>query len=74
MAAPATPRRRTIASQIALATRHHGPDHPGIPGLRAELATEALAEHIARVVESWPPLTDAQRERLALLLATDGPR
>lgn len=63
----ALPRRRT-ASAIANITRHHGPDDPRLDALRAEHATETLAEHIARVVAEAPPLSAEQRERLSLLL------
>jgi hypothetical protein len=66
MAAKTTERRR-LSARVAITSRHH-PDDPELPALRAELATEGLAEHIKRVVDFWPPLTAAQRERLALLL------
>ena len=35
---------------------------------RSERATEKLAAHIAKVLESAPPLNDEQRARLAELL------
>jgi len=35
---------------------------------RADLKAVKLAEHIRRVVGQAPPLTDAQRDRLAALL------
>lgn len=38
--------------------------------LRAEYRSEALREHIERVVSAAPPLTAEQRSRLALLLST----
>jgi hypothetical protein len=41
--------------------------------LRAELAAEGLAGYIRRVVDSGPPLTGAQRSRLALLLRPGEP-
>ena len=62
-----SPRRRRLVCTIAARERHN-PDDPEIPALRAELAAEGLAEHIKRVVDAAPPLTPAQRERLALLL------
>ncbi len=67
MAAKSPPRRHRSAA-IAAIERHNGPADPRITGLRAELAIEGLAEHIRRVVDSAPPLTPAQREKLALLL------
>jgi hypothetical protein len=51
------------------AKRHlHDPDHPEVLAARRNLAALTLEEHIKRVVDSAPPLTPAQRERLALLL------
>lgn len=50
------------------AIKRHNPDSPELPRLEAELATESLAEHIARVVDAAPPLTPDQLGRLALLL------
>jgi hypothetical protein len=35
---------------------------------RRAYITEKLADHITQVVESAPPLTDEQRDRLAVLL------
>ncbi len=35
---------------------------------RRDYAAQALADHIAQVVAQAPPLTNEQRERLALLL------
>jgi hypothetical protein len=60
--------RQRLVSKIAAVARHNGPDDPRLNPLRAELHTEALAEHIRKVVDGWPPLTAAQREKLALLL------
>jgi hypothetical protein len=49
--------------------------NPHDPKLRAQVderrrayRTEALAEHIQGVVDAAPPLSQAQRDRLALLL------
>lgn len=36
--------------------------------LRTELKTQRLEDHIRDVVDAAPPLTPAQRDRLALLL------
>ena len=66
-----SPTRQRLVSIIAALERHN-PADPRIPCLRAELATEGLAEHIARVVDSWPPLTDDQRARLSRLLNPGG--
>lgn len=61
------PVRQSLSSRIAITTRHH-PDSPELPALRDELAAVALEEHICKVVGAWPPLSDGQRTRLALLL------
>lgn len=39
-----------------------------ITDLQRDLKAARLAEHIAKVVDSAPPLTPEQRDRLALLL------
>jgi|HubBroStandDraft_4_1064222.scaffolds.fasta_scaffold2447507_1 hypothetical protein len=64
-----SPERRHLSAAVAAQARHSGPDHPRVLELRDELAAEGLAEHIRRVVSSDPPLSAAQRERLALLLS-----
>jgi hypothetical protein len=51
------------ARALALA-RHRKPEN-------VERRVDALAEHIARVVDALPPLTKAQRDRLAALLRPD---
>jgi len=59
--------RRRIISTIA-ATERHTPDSPDLPGLRAELATESIADWITRQLATAPPLTPAQLGRLRSLL------
>ena len=67
-----SPERRRLSAQVAITTRHH-PDDPGIPALRAELATEGLADWITRTLASAPPLSPGQLARLrALLRPGDG--
>ncbi len=55
-----------IRSQIANTVKNH----PGVDvtELRRQYKAERLAEYIKRVVDAMPPLTAAQRDRLALLL------
>lgn len=53
-------------SQIAVAIKKD-PD-ADVTELRRQLQTERLADHIQRVVDAAPPLTNAQRDRLAVLL------
>jgi hypothetical protein len=53
-------------SQIANTVKNH----PGtdVTELRRQYKAERLAEHIEKVVAQAPPLTNEQRDRLALLL------
>lgn len=43
-------------------------DPARIEQTRRDLAAERLASYIAKVVDAAPPLTDEQRDRLAVLL------
>jgi hypothetical protein len=60
-----------LRSSLARAHQSPNPDHDRITKLRAELRTEMLAAHIRQVVDDLPPLTAAQRARLAALLRPD---
>jgi hypothetical protein len=60
------PEVRALSSKIAAIERHHSDANTG--DLRRELRAAQLAEHIRRVVDAAPPLTDDQRTRLAALL------
>jgi hypothetical protein len=57
---------------LALAVRD-GADPNVIDEHRRELRAERLADHIRKVVDSAPPLTDDQRAKLAALLRNRGP-
>lgn len=59
------PARRSQVARIAAATRWGLPE---APDMRRELALSNLEERARQIVESWPPLSDSQRARLALLL------
>lgn len=54
--------------RVAALERSRTKDDPDLINARRALATEGLAEHIARVVAAAPPLTAEQRDRLAVLL------
>ena len=55
-------------AQLAATKRHHGADDPrSIEAVRV-LRETMLAEHIQRIVDSAPPLSAEQRNRLAVLL------
>jgi hypothetical protein len=55
-------------ARIASLTRSRKPDDPDLLEARRNLRAERLADHIAKVVDQAPPLSAAQRDRLALLL------
>jgi hypothetical protein len=66
--------RASLARAERKAKRSGDPaDRESAQATRAEYAALKLAEFITRVVESAPPLTNAQRDRLALLLRGGGP-
>ena len=54
-------------ARVAAMRRHH-PNDPKTDELAASFKADRLAEHISRVVNAAPPLTPAQRDRLAVLL------
>lgn len=64
--ATASPERLRIAGKIA-ATKRFYPD-ADTTELERDLKAATLEDHITRLVDSAPPLTDKQRERLARLL------
>jgi hypothetical protein len=55
-------------ARVASLTRSRTPDDPDLIEARRNLRAERLALYITRVVDAAPPLTAAQRDRLALLL------
>lgn len=62
------PKVARLRARKAAITRHHGPD-ADTADLDRELKAASLEDHIRRVVDAAPPLTEEQRTRLALLLA-----
>jgi hypothetical protein len=66
---PLTPEGRRLRAHAAAVTRHH-PDQPELAAdARRQLKTAAAERYIKELVDNWPPLTNAQRGRLAALLA-----
>lgn len=55
-------------ARVAALSRSRTADDPEFTDARRDLAAENLAAYIARIVADAPPLTPAQRDRLALLL------
>jgi type II secretory pathway predicted ATPase ExeA len=57
-------------SKIAIAKKKN--PRADVTELRRQLKAERLAEYITRTVDAMPPLTNEQRDRLALLLRPGG--
>jgi len=55
-------------AKVASLTRSRKADDPELISARQRLAADRLAEHVAKVVAKAPPLTPAQRDRIAALL------
>lgn len=61
----------TERARVASLTRSRTPDDPELVDARRNMRAERLADHIRRVVDDAPPLTDEQRRKLARLLVGD---
>ena len=59
---------RTTRARVAALTRHHPDGSPELSEAKRDHATEALASYVAKVVAQAPPLSPAQRDRIAVLL------
>lgn len=59
---------RTADARTAALTRHRGAQHQLTLEARRDAEALHLEDYIKRVVDTAPPLTPAQRDRLALLL------
>jgi hypothetical protein len=55
-------------AEYASLTRSRRPDDPELLEARRNLRAAKLADHIVKVVAEAPPLTQEQRDRLAVLL------
>lgn len=72
MRPPSLPSLAAQRAEIARAERRRRlhPDEPDqTVALRRQYAAAKLADYIKRTVDAAPPLTPAQRDRLALLLS-----
>lgn len=65
------PTKRALNARIAAATRW-GNKTPEIEDAQRALAAERLAEYVRKVVDAAPPLSPAQRDRIAVLLSPVG--
>ncbi len=59
-------------ARVASLSRSRTPDDPDLIDARRNLRCERLADYIERVVAEAPPLTDAQRDKLVVLLRPTG--
>lgn len=55
-------------AKVASLSRSRTPDDPELIDARRNLRAERLAEHVAKVVAEFPPLSDEQCQRIAGLL------
>lgn len=55
-------------ARVASLSRSRSEDDPELLDARRRLKAERLATHVERALADAPPLTDAQRERIARLL------
>lgn len=55
-------------ARVASLSRSRPADDPDLMAARRNLRAERLADHIARKVAEWPPLTPDQLDRLSILL------
>lgn len=67
-AAAPSPETFSARARLNALQRHRNPADPAIAEARTELAAQRLADHIRRTLDTAPPLTPEQRDRLALLL------
>jgi hypothetical protein len=58
----------TVERAVLAARIKHHHDQESVDQARAELKAAKLGQQICEAVAAWPPLTDAQRAQLALLL------
>ena len=55
-------------ARVAVLTRHRPADDPELIEARRNLKALRLEDHVKAVVDSAPPLTEAQRERIHQIL------
>jgi hypothetical protein len=65
-------RGRVAALTRAVRNGERPPDDPALIEARRSMRANLLAEHVEKVVAGWPPLTDAQLDRIAGLLRAGG--
>ena len=63
-----TPARRSASSRVSALSRSRSDNDPVLVEARQALRVAGLAEYIQRVLDTAPPLTQEQRDKLAILL------
>jgi len=63
---PSMPSPQSVTGRIAATLRHH-PD-ADVTDLRRELHAAKIEKYVTELAKKFPPLTEAQRERLARLI------
>ena len=67
-----SPEIRRLRARVAQAARYH-PHQPELADDdRRALKAKVAEQYVRNLVDTWPPLTDAQKGRLATLLADGG--
>jgi hypothetical protein len=69
---PLTPAVTTARARVSALKRHHPEGGAVVEAAVRDLRATTLEEHIKKVVDSAPPLTDDQRARLSALLRPSG--
>jgi hypothetical protein len=64
--------RTTESGRYNALRRYRAADDPAVMEARDQLLAQQLETHIRQVVDAAPPLSKAQRDRLAVLLRTGG--
>lgn len=68
----AHPDPRTTKARLNAQTRWHGPDDPRTIDARRDHAAAKLETYVREIVAAAPPLSERQRNRLAVLLLAGG--
>jgi hypothetical protein len=61
-------------SRLGNAVQLHGKDSPQAAQARVDFRALKLEDHVRKVIGEAPPMSDAQRERIASLLRAHEPR
>lgn len=65
---PAVEHWTSTRSRIAALSRSRTPDDPDLLAARRDLRATKLEQHVAEQVAAFPPLTDEQLDRIAVLI------